>query len=167
MKPFKDYATMFEEKKINAKKKRDEAKRLRDEASYEARLLNYAMRDENEDIVANVREYFTAEQIANKEYLQLFKVYENPQLPNLNEKQFWYLEKQINGQGNMLMDINKRLEMLEDSIKGNYEGTSMDINYIKGATIETNKKLEMLRERVYDLEEGNPSIYQPLKSFDA
>jgi len=62
------------------------------------------------------------------------------------------LEKQINGQGNMLMDINKRLEMLEDSIKGNYEGTSMDINYIKGATIETNKKLEMLRERVYDLE---------------
>jgi hypothetical protein len=158
---------MLEEQKINAKKKRENVKRLRDEASYEERLLSYARRDENEEIIANVREHFTAEQIANKEYLQLFKVYENPQLPNLNEKQFWYLEKQINGQGNMLMDINKRLEMLEDSIKGNYEGTSMDINYIKGATIETNRKLEMLRGRIYDLEEGNPSIYQPLESFDA
>ncbi len=177
MKEFKDYATMVveEQKKVDAlnkkrereKQRYEERKKLRDEASYEERLLSYAMRDENEEIIANVRGHFTAEQIANKEYLQLFKVYENPQLPNLNEKQFWYLEKQINGQGNMLMDINKRLEMLEDSIKGNYEGTSMDINYIKGATIETNKKLEMLRERVYDLEEGNPSIYQPLKSFDA
>ena len=167
MKEFKDYATMLEEKKINAKKKRDEVKRLRDEASFKERQERYKKFEENSEIIENVRKHFTAKQIANKEYLQLFKVYENPQLPNLNEKQFWYLEKQINGQGNMLMDINKRLEMLEDSIKGNYEGTSMDINYIKGATIETNKKLEMLRERVYDLEEGNPSIYQPLKSFDA
>ena len=70
MKEFKDYPTMLEEKKINAKKKRDEVKKLRDEASYEERLLSYTRRDENDDIVANVREYFTSEQITNKDYLQ-------------------------------------------------------------------------------------------------
>ena len=80
MKEFKDYTTMVveEQKKRDAlnkkrevvKQRYEERKRLRDEASYEERLLSYARRDENEDIIKNVREHYTAEQIANKEYLQ-------------------------------------------------------------------------------------------------
>ena len=70
MKEFKDYPTMLEEKKINAKKKRDEVKRLRDEASFKERQERYKKFEENSEIIENVREHFTAEQIANKEYLQ-------------------------------------------------------------------------------------------------
>lgn len=77
MKEFKDYATMLEEKKINAKKKRDEVKRLRDEANFKERQERYKTWEEDRDIVANVRLYFTAEQIANGEYFTLNGTQEN------------------------------------------------------------------------------------------
>lgn len=126
MKEFKDYATMLEEKKIKAKKKRDEVKRLRDEASYEERLLSYTRRDENEDIIANVREHFTAEQIANGEYFTLNGTQENQntyeskedweQGNNLkgseSENQFWYFERELSIQANMIVEMRNEIRKL-------------------------------------------------------
>ena len=129
MKEFKDYATMFEEKKINAKKKRENAKRLRDEASYEERLLSYARRDENEDIIANVREHYTAEQIANKEYLQhttqyrlrditkdIEQEYEESVIKNTRyheDDKIGIIEHKLIWIGNKLDEVDTRLDMLE------------------------------------------------------
>ena len=179
MKEFKDYPTMLEEKKINAKKKRDEVKRLRDEASYEERLLSYTRRDENEDIVANVREYFTSEQIANKDYLQntTKEKYKdavirnslyvpgvksrNSDLKNTRyheEDKIGIIEHKLNLFGTII-DIHKeKFDEFEESKKGAFNGIEMDINYIKGVVIDMDNRLNML--------EGKPP-FPYSKSFDA
>ena len=112
MKEFKDYATMLEEKKIKAKKKRENAKRLRDEASYEERLLSYARRDENEDIIANVRAHYTAEQIANKEYLQTTTQYRLRDITKDIEQEY-EIEYELTLMKNLLEGFGNRLDMLE------------------------------------------------------
>ena len=121
MKEFKDYTTMVveEQKKRDAlnkkrevaKQRYEERKRLRDEASYEERLLSYARRDENEDIIANVREHYTPEQIANKEYLQ--NAYEGKE----DWEQGYGLKNEIEHEltlmKNLLEGFGNRLDMLE------------------------------------------------------
>ena len=121
MKEFKDYTTMVveEQKKRDAlnkkrevaKQRYEERKRLRDEASYEERLLSYARRDENEDIIANVREHYTPEQIANKEYLQ--NTYESKE----DWEQGYGLKNEIEHEltlmKNLLEGFGNRLDMLE------------------------------------------------------
>ena len=121
MKEFKDYTTMVveEQKKRDAlnkkrevaKQRYEERKRLRDEASYEERLLSYARRDENEDIIANVREHYTPEQIANKEYLQ--NAYESKE----DWEQGYGLKNEIEHEltlmKNLLEGFGNRLDMLE------------------------------------------------------
>ena len=121
MKEFKDYTTMVveEQKKRDAlnkkrevaKQRYEERKRLRDEASYEERLLSYARRDENEDIIANVREHYTPEQIANKEYLQ--NAYESKE----DWEQGYGLKNEIEYEltlmKNLLEGFGNRLDMLE------------------------------------------------------
>jgi len=140
MKEFKDYPTMLEEKKINAKKKRDEVKRLRLEASFKEREERYKKYEENSEIIANVREHFTVEQIANKEYLQnttpyklrditkeieegLRKegirksLYVNSDLKDSDsERQFWYFKMQLSTQEHFIVEIQKELEMVWDRI---------------------------------------------------
>lgn len=157
MKEFKDYATMVveEQKKVDAlnkkrevaKQRYEERKRLRDEASYEERLLSYARRDENEDIIANIREHFTAEEIANKEYLQ--NAYESKEdweqgielKGSMSEQQFSYFDRQLSFQNNFIMEMSGKVHMLKE-------------------------RTEILRDRVQSLEDGTPSIYEPLTSFD-
>jgi hypothetical protein len=156
MKEFKDYATMVveEQQKVDAlnkkrevaKQRYEERKRLRDEASYEERLLSYARRDENEDIIANIREHFTAEEIANKDYLQ--NAYESKEdweqgielKGSMSEQQFSYFDRQLSFQNNFIMGMSEKVHMLKE-------------------------RTEILRDRVQSLEEGTPSIYEPLTSF--
>ena len=121
MKEFKDYATMVVEEQKNldalnkkrevAKQRYEERKRLRDEANYVERLATYKMRDENEDIIANVREHYTAEQIANKEYLQ--NAYESKE----DWEQGYGLKNEIEYEltlmKNLLEGFGNRLDMLE------------------------------------------------------
>ena len=105
MNEFKDYATMVEEKKIKAKKKRDEAKELRLEANFKERQERYKTWEEDRDIIRNVREHFTAEQIANGEYFTLNGTQENQD------------------------NIIERLEILDKSIKGFCNDNTMFIDY--------------------------------------
>jgi len=179
MKEFKDYPTMLEEKKINAKKKRDEVKKLRDEASYEERLLSYTRRDENDDIVANVREYFTSEQIANKDYLQYTtkEQYEddvirnslyvpgvksrNSELKNTRyheDDKIGIIEHKLNLFGTMIDVLKEKLNEFEESKKWAFNGVEMDIDYIKGVVKNMAARLDMLEEK---------PPYPYSKSFDA
>ena len=105
MNEFKDYATMVEEKKIKANKKRDEAKELRLEANFKERQERYKTWEEDRDIIRNVREHFTAEQIANGEYFTLNGTQENQD------------------------NIIERLEILDKSIKGFCNDNTMFIDY--------------------------------------
>ena len=121
MKEFKSIATMLEEKKINAKKKRDEVKRLRDEANFEMRMQERKWIEENAIIVSDVREHYTNEQIVNKEYLLPSTPYRLNSITNdlkgsESERQFWYFERQLSEQANMLMDIEKRLKWLDERV---------------------------------------------------
>ena len=111
MKEFKDYATMVEEKKIKAKKKRDEAKELRLEANFKERQERYKTWEEDRDIIRNVREHYTAEQIANKDYLQ--NAYESKE----DWEQGYGLKNEIEYEltlmKNLLEGFGNRLDMLE------------------------------------------------------
>ena len=158
MKEFKSIATMLEEQKINAKKKRENVKRLRDEASYEERLLSYARRDENEEIIANVREHFTAEQIANKEYLQNATQYElkdiTKELPQISAEAVIRNSLYVPGVKSRNSDLKNTRYHEDDKIgiiehKLNWFGNKLD---------EVDARLDML--------EGKPP-YPYSKSFDA
>ena len=111
MNEFKDYATMVEEKKIKAKKKRDEAKELRLEANFKERQERYKTWEEDRDIIRNVREHYTAEQIANKDYLQ--NAYESKE----DWEQGYGLKNEIEYEltlmKNLLEGFGNRLDMLE------------------------------------------------------
>ena len=121
MKEFKDYATMVVEEQKNldalnkkrevAKQSYEERKRLRDEASYEFRMQKKQWEEENEDIITNVREHYTAEQIANKEYLQ--NAYESKE----DWEQGYGLKNEIEHEltlmKNLLEGFGNRLDMLE------------------------------------------------------
>ena len=136
MKEFKDYATMVVEEQKNldalnkkrevAKQRYEERKRLRDEASYEFRMQKKQWEEENEDIIANVREHFTAEQIANKEYLQPSTQYRLRDITKDIEQEYELkntryheddkidiIEHELNLIGNILESLNNRLDMLE------------------------------------------------------
>ena len=115
MNEFKDYATMLEEKKIKAKKKRDEVKRLRDEANFKERQERYKTWEEDRDIIANVRLYFTAEQIANGEYFTLNGIQENQ---NTYESKEERVKMFFNNHANKIkfIEIEDRLKWLEEKI---------------------------------------------------
>ena len=127
MKEFKDYTTMVveEQKKRDAlnkkrevvKQRYEERKRLRDEASYEERLLSYARRDENEDIIKNVREHYTAEQIANKEYLQNTIPYRLQDITKvIDEGNYEGMSVDMDTIQLAITDMDKRLDMLDERL---------------------------------------------------
>lgn len=116
MKEFKNYATMLDEYNAKEKEKWERTKQLRKEADFEMRMQEQKWIEENEWIVRDIREHYTNEQIANREYLLLST------------------PSRLNEQANVLM--------------------------------ETSRKLEILRGRIYNIEVGNPSMDEPLKSFD-
>jgi hypothetical protein len=116
MSEFKDYPTMLEEKKINAKKKRDEVKRLRDEASFKERQERYKKFEENSEIIENVRKHFTAKQIANKEYIR--KQYHDEEMGDKitryhEDDEIGIIEHKLNLMGNLLDGFGARIDMLE------------------------------------------------------
>ena len=179
MKEFKDYPTMLEEKKINAKKKRDEVKRLRDEASFKERQERYKKFEENSEIIENVREHFTAEQIANKDYLQYTtkEQYEddvirnslyvpgvksrNSDLKNTRyheDDKIGIIEHKLNLFGTMIDVLKEKLNEFEESKKWAFNGVEMDIDYIKGVVKNMAARLDMLEEK---------PPYPYSKSFDA
>ena len=117
MKEFKDYDTMLDEKKINAKKKRDEVKRLRLEASFKEREERYKKYEENSEIIANVREHYTAEQIANKEYLQNTIPYRLQNITKMiDEGNYEGMSVDMDTIQLAITDMDKRLDMLDERL---------------------------------------------------
>ena len=117
MNEFKDYATMVEEKKIKAKKKRDEAKELRLEANFKERQERYKTWEEDRDIIRNVREHFTAEQIANKEYLQNTIPYRLQDITKMiDEGNYEGMSVDMDTIQLAITDMDKRLDMLDERL---------------------------------------------------
>ncbi len=161
MSEFKDYTTMLEEKKINAKKKRDELKKKRDELKYVERLATYKMRDENEDIIRHIRENFTSEELAKKVYLR--QQYHNKEIGKKvtrfhEDDKNGIIEHKLNLLETMVEVLKEKLDEFEESQKGAYNGLEMDIDYIKGVVMNMDARLDML--------EGKPP-FPYSKIFDA
>ena len=85
--------------------------------AFEERQRANEVRDENREIIANVREHFTAEQIANKEYLQNTIPYRLQDITKvIDEGNYEGMSVDMDTIQLAITDMDKRLDMLDERL---------------------------------------------------
>ena len=85
--------------------------------AFEERQRANEVRDENREIIANVREHYTAEQIANKEYLQNTIPYRLQDITKvIDEGNYEGMIVDMDTIQLAITDMDKRLDMLDERL---------------------------------------------------